>query len=341
MKFAVVARPPVFGGKVKSFDDAETLKVPGVLKIVAIDGTPAPAKFQPLGGVAVVATNTWAAMKGREALKISGTTGRTRPTSEAYTRPLEETARKPGKGRAERGRRGRGAGQAPPRGSRRNTTSRIWPTRRWSRPPPPCRSRTASARSGPASSRPRPRATDLAKSLGMPFENVTVNVTLLGGGFGRKSKPDFAVEAALLSKEMGGAPVKLTWTREDDIPTTTYHTVSVERIEAGMDAAGKPMAWLHRSVAPSIMSIFAPDPKQEAAVRAGHGAGRRAVRHPQPAMRERRGRGAYPHRLVPVGVEHPARLRRPVLRGGDGAAAGKDQKDYLLELIGAAPGRTR
>jgi len=69
-------------------------------------------------------------------------------------------------------------------------------------------------------------------------------VTLLGGGFGRKSKPDYVVEAALISQAMKGAPVKLTWTREDDVQHGYYHTVSVEHLEAGLDSAGKPLAWL-------------------------------------------------------------------------------------------------
>jgi isoquinoline 1-oxidoreductase beta subunit len=98
----------------------------------------------------------------------------------------------------------------------------------------------------------------VAKRLGLSEDNVTVHVTLLGGGFGRKSKPDFAVEAAALSKEMGGAPVKVVWTREDDVKHDFYHTVSVERIEAGLDASGKVVAWRHRSAAPSIGSLFGP-----------------------------------------------------------------------------------
>ena len=96
----------------------------------------------------------------------------------------------------------------------------------------------------------------LMETLGIPEGNVTVNVTLLGGGFGRKSKCDFAIEAALLSKELG-APVKVQWTREDDVRNGFLHTVSVERIEAGLDKSGKVTAWRHRSVAPTIASTFA------------------------------------------------------------------------------------
>ena len=93
---------------------------------------------------------------------------------------------------------------------------------------------------------------------------MTVHVTLLGGGFGRKSKPDFAVEAAVLSKAMDGKPVKVVWTREDDLHNGYFHTVSVEHLEAGLDAQGKPVAWLHRTVAPTIMSTFDAAAKNEA-----------------------------------------------------------------------------
>src|SRR5262249_58792859 len=99
---------------------------------------------------------------------------------------------------------------------------------------------------------------DVAKTLGIPEQNVTVNVTLLGGGFGRKSKCDYVLEAALLSKELG-APVKVQWTREDDIRHDFLHTVSVERIEAGLDKNGKVIAWRHRSAPPSIGSTLGPN----------------------------------------------------------------------------------
>jgi isoquinoline 1-oxidoreductase beta subunit len=82
---------------------------------------------------------------------------------------------------------------------------------------------------------------------------------LLGGGFGRKSKWDFAIEAALLSKAMDGAPVKVVWTREDDIKHGFYHTVTAERLEAGLDKDNKVIAWRHRSAAPSLFSNFKPD----------------------------------------------------------------------------------
>jgi len=100
---------------------------------------------------------------------------------------------------------------------------------------------------------------DIAKTMGVPIENVTVHVTLLGGGFGRKSKCDFAIEAVQLSKTLGGKPVRVQWTREDDLQHAFYHTTSAERIEVALDKAGKVTGWRHRTVAPSILSTFAED----------------------------------------------------------------------------------
>jgi isoquinoline 1-oxidoreductase beta subunit len=111
---------------------------------------------------------------------------------------------------------------------------------------------------------------ELATKFKLKPEDVTVNNLLLGGGFGRKSKCDYAIEAALLSQAVN-APVKVIWTREDDLQHGYYHTVSVERIDAGLDQSGKVIAWRHRSVAPSILSIFAPDQKHEAPFELGMG----------------------------------------------------------------------
>jgi isoquinoline 1-oxidoreductase beta subunit len=105
------------------------------------------------------------------------------------------------------------------------------------------------------------RRDDIAKALGIKPEEMVVNCTLLGGGFGRKSKCDFAIEAAWLSRALDGVPVKVVWTREDDLHHGFYHTVTVDRFEAGLDASNKVVAWRHRSASPTILSTFAPDPK--------------------------------------------------------------------------------
>jgi isoquinoline 1-oxidoreductase beta subunit len=96
----------------------------------------------------------------------------------------------------------------------------------------------------------------VAAELGIPPENVICHVSLLGGGFGRKSKPDYAAEAAILSKAVG-KPVKVVWSREDDIKFGYYHAVAAMYIKAALDEKGMPTAWLQRSVFPSIGSTFA------------------------------------------------------------------------------------
>jgi CO/xanthine dehydrogenase Mo-binding subunit len=156
----------------------------------------------------------------------------------------------------------------------------------------------------------------------------------VGGGFGRKSKPDYAVEAAPLSQAMNGAPVKLTGTREDDIQHGYYHTVSVEHLEAGLDANGKPVAWLHRSVAPSIGSIFGPDPQHEQPFERGMGPTNvlfviSNLRVENPAAPAHARIGWY--RSV-SNIPHAFAIQSFVAELA--AAAGRDPKDYLLELIG-------
>ncbi|WP_289303153.1 xanthine dehydrogenase family protein molybdopterin-binding subunit, partial [Methylophaga sp. UBA3996] len=103
----------------------------------------------------------------------------------------------------------------------------------------------------------------VAKWLEVKPEQVKVNVTLLGGGFGRKSKPDYLVEAALISKALDGRAVKTVWTREDDIQHSYFHTVSAEHMEAAFDEQGDTIAWLHRTVAPTIASTFSEGAKHE------------------------------------------------------------------------------
>jgi isoquinoline 1-oxidoreductase beta subunit len=93
----------------------------------------------------------------------------------------------------------------------------------------------------------------VAKALGISPKDVTCHVTLLGGGFGRKSKPDYVAEAAILSKQLG-KPVKVVWSREDDVRFDFYHAVAAMYIKAATDEKGRPTAWLQRSVFPPIGS---------------------------------------------------------------------------------------
>jgi isoquinoline 1-oxidoreductase beta subunit len=175
---------------------------------------------------------------------------------------------------------------------------------------------------------------DVAKTLGFPEENVTVNVTLLGGGFGRKSKCDFALEAALLSQALG-TPVQVQWTREDDVRHDFLHTVSVERIEAGLDKNGKVVAWRHRSVAPSIASTFAANTVQQAAFELGMGlidlpfeVANIQCENPEAAAHTRIGWFRSVSNI-------PRAFAVQSMVGELAHATNRDQKDMLLELIGS------
>ena len=169
MKYAVIARPPVVGGKVASFDATEALKVPGVEKVVKLDPTPAPAKFAPLGGVAVIAKNTWAAMKGREALKIDWDDGPNKSyDSDAYKAMLEANVRKPGKVERNQGDADAALSRRRARSSRPSTTRRISRTPRWSRRPRPRGMQNGKWEVWAPVQSPGGTREDVAKALGIP-----------------------------------------------------------------------------------------------------------------------------------------------------------------------------
>jgi isoquinoline 1-oxidoreductase beta subunit len=336
MKYAVVARPPVYGGKVQSLDAKAAMAIPGVEKIVQIEGTPPPSAFAPLGGVAVIAANTWIALKARDALKIEWDDGpNVEYDSKGYERQLHETSRKPGKVVRKEG----DFDAAYAKATKKVEAEYYLPHHAHATmEPPAATARIVNGKCEVWACVQSPQGTrDLvAKRLGIPAADVTVNVTLLGGGFGRKSKADFAVEAAVLSKEMGGAPVKVVWSREDDIRNGYYHTVSAERVEAGLDEKGKAVAWRHNSVAPSLFALFGPDPKHENPLELGMG----LVDNPFeiPNIRVENGEAQAMTRVgwfrSVSNIPHAFAVQS--FAAELAAAAGRDQKDYLLELIGSA-----
>ncbi len=334
MLFAVVARPDVYGGKVTSVDSSAALKVPGVVKVVQIEPSAPPAHFNPLGGVAVVAKNTWAALKGREALKITWDDGANAVyDSRTYRASLEETARKPGKVIRNDGDFDAAYAAAPKKISAEYYLPHLAHA---TMEPPAATARIKDGKCEVWSSVQSPQAArDLvAKRLGLDPANVKVNVTLLGGGFGRKSKPDFCIEAAVLSKAMDGQPVKVIWTREDDLRHDYLHTVSVERLEAGLDDSGKCVAWMHRSVAPTILSTFVPGAKNEFNIELGMTLLQAAPTIPN--VRIENGEATAYTRIgwfrSVSNIPHAFATQSFIAEMA--AAAGKDHRDYLLELIG-------
>ena len=334
MKYAAIARPPVTGGKLVSFDPDAALKVPGVEKVMQVRGWPWPSKFQPLGGVAVIARNTGAAIKGRDALKLVWDDGpNAKYDSVAYRKELEEASRKPGLVLRKEG----DADAALKSADKVIVGEYYLPHLAHVAMEPPVAVADVKGDKAeiwaPVQSAGGTRE-DVAKTLGIPEANVTVNVTLLGGGFGRKSKCDFALEAALLSKELG-APVKVQWTREDDVHNGFLHTVSVERIEAGLDKSGKVIAWRHRSVAPSIASTFAAGAVHQAPFEIGMGLvdmpfeiANISCENPEAAAHTRIGWFRSVSNI-------PRAFAVQSMVGEIAQATGRDQKDMLLDLIGS------
>jgi isoquinoline 1-oxidoreductase beta subunit len=255
MLYAAVARPPVLGGKVKSCDDRDALKVIGVKRTIAIDPFKPPHAFQPLGGVAVIADNTFAAFKGRKKLKIEwADSSHSAYTSSEFKKQLLATARQPGRTVSAIG----DVDAEFAKGGTIVEASYFAPHLAHASMEPPVAVADVQGEKVTVwapTQNPVGVQEEVAKALGIKAEDVTCHVTLLGGGFGRKSKPDYAVEAAVLSKQTG-RPVKVVWSREDDIKFDYYHSVAAMYIKASLDPRGKPKAWLQRSAFPPIGSTF-------------------------------------------------------------------------------------
>src|SRR6202035_1282107 len=255
MVSASVARPPVLGGKVKSYDDKEALKVAGVRQTVAIDPFQPPPAFQPLGGIAVIADNTWAAFQGRKKLNITWDNGPNESYNpDAYKNELREPSHKPAKVVRNIG----DADAVFAKGGKVHEADYYVPLLAHAAMEPLVA--LAEFKDGKATlwaptQSPQTVQDIVSQELGIPKEDVICHVTLLGGGFGRKSKPDYVAEAAVLSKKMG-KPVKVVWTREDDIKFDYYNAVASMYMKAALGANGKPTAWLQRSVFPPITSTF-------------------------------------------------------------------------------------
>jgi isoquinoline 1-oxidoreductase beta subunit len=258
MLTAIIARPPAVLGKVAKLDDSKAKAIPGVRRIVSLPAPTAPVKFQPLGGVAVLADHTWAAMRGRAALDITWEAGPNGTyDSEAFTKTLLEAVRAPGEVVRTLGDADKALGAA----TKKIEAEYIVPHLVHAPMEPPAA--VAQWKDGrcevwACTQSPQDARDEVADALKIGKDKVTVHVTFLGGGFGRKSKPDFLVEAALLSRA-ANAPVRVQWTREDEIRHAYYHTHSAQSLSAGLDAGGTVTAWRHRIAYPSISSTFAPD----------------------------------------------------------------------------------
>ncbi|WP_201525008.1 xanthine dehydrogenase family protein molybdopterin-binding subunit, partial [Bordetella pseudohinzii] len=339
MVYAVVARPPVVGGKLRRLDSSKALALPGVLKVVEIPPMQGAPAFQPLGGVAIVARNTWAARQGRDALEIEWDDGPNAGyDSTAYRQTLEAAARKPGKTIRKQGDTAQTWGKAPE--AERLASEYYVPHLAHASMEPPVA--TVQIKAGKAEvwtsvQNPAAARDAVAARLKLEPANVTVNVLLLGGGFGRKSKPDFVDEAAIVARAMPeGTPVKLVWTREDDIHHDYLHTVSVERLEAVIDKSGQVQSWLHRSAAPTIASLFSEGAKGQQMFESAMSAINMPYQIPnvqvETAEVEAHARIGWFRSVANIPHAFAAQCFIDELAH----KAGKDSRDFALDLIGPA-----
>lgn len=285
MLTAMIERCPVANGKVGRFDATEARKVPGVVDVVEVTFPKHPlgpggvgTEFMPHDGVAVIAENTWAALQGRRKLRptiewdLSApvAAANARYDSDTYRRTLEESTSKPGKLL-----RKRGDAADPFAGTRTVEAGYYVPLLAQAPMEPPMA--TAVFRDGHLEVWAPTQNPDSAQQLAgriafdVPHEKwedpatksdirkkVTLHLPLLGGGFGRKSKPDYVGEAAFLAKQRPGVPIRVQWTREDDIQFSYYNAVSHQYLRAGLGSDGLPSAFLQRSAFSSIFGTLFP-----------------------------------------------------------------------------------
>jgi len=333
MVYAAIARPPVLGSRLTRVDEAAARTVPGVQTVVRLAEATPPYVFKALGGAAVIADNSWSALKGRDALKANWSESPNSVfESASFRQKLLATVQAPAKplrvvGNVD-------AAFAP--GARTHAASYYTAMLAHAPMEPPAA--VAEFRDGKvvawaATQNPQEVQTSVADALKIRKEDVTCHVTLLGGGFGRKSKPDYVVEAALLSKQVG-KPVKIVWSREDDLQFDYFHAPAAQYLKAAIGSDGLPAALLMRTAFPPIDSLWKAEEQYG-------------------SWQAHQGWTEIPYRIANLRVENgpaPAHMRVGWLRSVASihhayaiqsftdelaALAGADRVEYLLRLIGA------
>lgn len=327
MKIATVAACPVLGGKVASLDDTKAKAVKGVRQVVRLDDA-----------VAVVADHMWAAKQGLAALAIRWDEGANARVSTAdVVRGLDAASKESGVVARRQGDAAAGIASA----ARKLEAVYQVPFLAHATMEPMnctvhlqkdgCEIWTGSQVLA------RAQAT-AARVTGLPLEKVVVHNHLLGGGFGRRLEYDYVTQAVRIAQQVDG-PVKVVWTREEDIQHDVYRPYYYDRIAAGVDASGKPVAWTHRVVGPSIVARFAPpsfkngidDDAVDAAVQLTYGIPAiqiEYVRHEEPVLNTGFWRGVGPTHNVFVIESFIDELA---------AAAKTDPVEYRRALLGKAP----
>jgi len=250
MLFAVVARCPVFGGKVASFDAAKTKAVPGVRDIIQFETSGRGASTT--GGIAVLADNSWAAIQGRKALAVKWDEG---PAAKESTAELQKqflaNAAKPGKVVRNEGDADSVLGSSP---------KKIEAVYELPFAPHACMEpmnctvqiRPEGAEAWIPTQAPQWAQGVIAEAAKLPPEKVIVHTTLMGGGFGRRYQADVVMEAAQVAAKSAGKPVMVLWTREDDMQHGFYRPASYHKLQGALDANGNLAAYKHFQTSTSI-----------------------------------------------------------------------------------------
>jgi isoquinoline 1-oxidoreductase subunit beta len=246
MKIATVAASPVFGGTLKSFDDAAALKVPGVRQVAKLDNA-----------VAVIADHYWAARKGLEAGKVAFDDGPNASLSTAdVVAELAKASENPGAVARSEGEVQAALAKAA---TRVEAVYEAPFLAHATMEPMNCTAHVTAegCELWLGTQIPTVAQQAVAKTLGLKPEQVRLHNHLLGGGFGRRLEYDYVVQAALIARQSKD-PVKVVWSREEDIQHDMYRPYYYDRISAGLDERGMPIAWSHRVVGSSVMARFFP-----------------------------------------------------------------------------------
>ena len=246
LQYAVIARPPVYGAKPLSFDQKAAEQVSGVHKVVQIPQ-----------GIAVCAKSVAAALKGRDALKVNWDKGVLPDMNNDYIeKSMSEDLNKPMVSVVNTGDAKKAISEAAKKVEANYFVSFVAHT---TMEPMNCTASVTDDRCDVwAPVQAQTGALMLASNAsGLPMEKVHVQTTFLGCGLGRRAKPDFVVQAVTISKAVG-KPVKVMWTREEDIKYDYFRAAASHRIEAGLDAQGRLIGWSHKLVSPSIAKEINP-----------------------------------------------------------------------------------
>ncbi len=333
MLYAAVARSPALGGTVASVDEAGARRVPGVRDVVRIDA-----------GVAVVGESTWAALRGRDALRVTWSRGPGGDfDTDAHREALRRAVGSPGVTIRRDGR-----GRDGFAGAARTVEAEYEYPFEAHAPLEPMNATAHLKADGTCevwspSQTPNTVQAAAAKLLGIPKERVAVHVTLIGGGFGRRLNWDFDTEALQLAAALPDTPVQVVWSREDDMRYGHFQAASAHRLRAGLDAAGRVTVWEHRE-ASSMHNTRGADPSKIDTSDPDRVRGSAWSVYDTP-YHVPDFEATYRHVPVPVKIgpwravfSPPAVFARECFVDEVAGAAGRDPIELRLAMLGAGPG---